>query len=199
MAQQVKDAALSLLWLGSLLGCRLDPWPGNFFIWTGTEEKKQPQTKTKLDYFLSQTEQPERREHAQNKVVSSRLGCRIQPGYVPFFRLRWCMFLLRNRAKGGTGKVSKWTWFVVGMFPPPSLTPCSSLHSQSLKKDPVPSWALQPLNSPIHLHPHLHFLNILITNHSWMSYFFKQIHTKIPTSTLSPCNFSVGLLWNPDA
>ena len=30
MAQQVKDGALSLLWLGSLLWHRFDPWPRNF-------------------------------------------------------------------------------------------------------------------------------------------------------------------------
>ena len=30
LAQRVKDLALSLLWLGKLLWCRFDPWPGNF-------------------------------------------------------------------------------------------------------------------------------------------------------------------------
>ena len=30
MVQQVKDPTLSLLWLGSLLWLRFDPWPGNF-------------------------------------------------------------------------------------------------------------------------------------------------------------------------
>ena len=29
-ALAVKDLVLSLLWLGSLLWCRFDPWPGNF-------------------------------------------------------------------------------------------------------------------------------------------------------------------------
>ena len=30
----VKDLALSLQWLGSLLGCRFNPWPGNFrMLW----------------------------------------------------------------------------------------------------------------------------------------------------------------------
>ena len=30
MVQQVKDLALSLQWLRSLLCCGFDPWPGNF-------------------------------------------------------------------------------------------------------------------------------------------------------------------------
>ena len=30
MVQQVKDPALSLLWLGLLLWCGLNPWLGNF-------------------------------------------------------------------------------------------------------------------------------------------------------------------------
>ena len=30
--QQVKDLALSLLWLRSLLSLTLDPWPGNFHM-----------------------------------------------------------------------------------------------------------------------------------------------------------------------
>ena len=30
MAQWIKDPALSLLWLGSLLWHRFNPWPGNF-------------------------------------------------------------------------------------------------------------------------------------------------------------------------
>ena len=38
----VKDLALSLLWLGSLLWLRLDPWPGNFPL-RGQENK--PKTK----------------------------------------------------------------------------------------------------------------------------------------------------------
>ena len=32
MAQQVKDLALPLQWLGSLLWCGLEPWPGNFHL-----------------------------------------------------------------------------------------------------------------------------------------------------------------------
>ena len=37
VAQQVKNLALSLLWLRSLLWCEFDPWPGNFCVprvWT---------------------------------------------------------------------------------------------------------------------------------------------------------------------
>ena len=34
VAYQVKGPALSLLWLGSLLRCGFDPWPGNFgMLW----------------------------------------------------------------------------------------------------------------------------------------------------------------------
>ena len=32
MAQRVKDPALSLLWLGSLLWDKFDPWPRNFLL-----------------------------------------------------------------------------------------------------------------------------------------------------------------------
>ena len=32
VAQQVKDPALSLLWLWLLPWCRFNPWPGNFFM-----------------------------------------------------------------------------------------------------------------------------------------------------------------------
>ena len=32
MAQWVKDLALSRQWLGLLLWCGFDPWPGNFFM-----------------------------------------------------------------------------------------------------------------------------------------------------------------------
>ena len=39
MAQWVKDLVLSRLWLGSLLWCRFDPWPGKFTR-CGVAEKK---------------------------------------------------------------------------------------------------------------------------------------------------------------
>ena len=32
MVQWVKDLALSLLWLGSLLWCQFKPWPRNFHM-----------------------------------------------------------------------------------------------------------------------------------------------------------------------
>ena len=48
MAQQVKDLASSLLWLGSLLCCRFDPWPGNFHVPQVQEKKKK--TKEKKSY-----------------------------------------------------------------------------------------------------------------------------------------------------
>ena len=42
MAQQVKDPALSLLWLGPLLWRRFDPWVGNFRkSWVGPKNKTQ--------------------------------------------------------------------------------------------------------------------------------------------------------------
>ena len=39
MAQWVKDPMLSLQQFGSLLWCRLDPWPGNFHM-PGVGQKK---------------------------------------------------------------------------------------------------------------------------------------------------------------
>ena len=41
MAQQVKDLAMSLQWLQSLVWHVFDPWPGNFYIlWLGQKKKK---------------------------------------------------------------------------------------------------------------------------------------------------------------
>ena len=41
MAQQVKDQALLLLWLGSLLWYGFNPWPGNFHMpWAQPKKKK---------------------------------------------------------------------------------------------------------------------------------------------------------------
>lgn len=41
VAQRVKDLALSLLWLRSLLGLGFDPWQGNFhMLWVSTPPKK---------------------------------------------------------------------------------------------------------------------------------------------------------------
>ena len=40
-AQQIKDLALSLLWLWLQLWYRFDPWPGNFLmLWTQPKKKK---------------------------------------------------------------------------------------------------------------------------------------------------------------
>ena len=54
MAQQIKDPALSLLWLGLLLWCRFSPWPRNFCMpsaWprpnTTQQNKTKPQNVTK--------------------------------------------------------------------------------------------------------------------------------------------------------
>ena len=40
MAQQVRNMALSLKWLGSLLWLGFDPWPGNFNGGEGQPKKK---------------------------------------------------------------------------------------------------------------------------------------------------------------
>ena len=37
---RLKDTVFSLLWLGSLLWCRFDPWPGNFPMPQGGKKKK---------------------------------------------------------------------------------------------------------------------------------------------------------------
>ena len=48
MAQWVKDLALSLLWLGLLLGRGFDSWPRNFrMLWAQPERKKK-----KLEVYL---------------------------------------------------------------------------------------------------------------------------------------------------
>ena len=46
MAQQVKDPALPKLWHRSQLWLRFSPWPGNFHIATGIEEKKKKKEST---------------------------------------------------------------------------------------------------------------------------------------------------------
>ena len=38
----VKDWALSLQWLGLLLWCGFDPWPGNFHAWARSKTSKNP-------------------------------------------------------------------------------------------------------------------------------------------------------------
>ena len=47
MAEQVKDPALTLLWLRPLLWHGLDPWPGNFHMPWGVAKK----IKTGWDYL----------------------------------------------------------------------------------------------------------------------------------------------------
>ena len=47
VAQCVKDLALSLLWLRSLLWYGIDPWPGNFCM-SQALPKTNKQTKTEL-------------------------------------------------------------------------------------------------------------------------------------------------------
>ena len=40
VAQQVKDPVLSLLWLGSLLWYRFNPWLGTCMLWPKKRKKK---------------------------------------------------------------------------------------------------------------------------------------------------------------
>ena len=47
MAQWVKDLTLSLLWLGSLLQCGFDPWPGKFRMLQDVARKKKEEEKRK--------------------------------------------------------------------------------------------------------------------------------------------------------
>ena len=44
MVQGVKNPALSLQWLGSLLWLRFDPWPGNFHM-PQAQQKKRKKTR----------------------------------------------------------------------------------------------------------------------------------------------------------
>ena len=54
MAQQVKDAALSLQWLKSLLWCSFEPWPRNLHVpWSWP--KKANKQKNKPLLFLSES------------------------------------------------------------------------------------------------------------------------------------------------
>ena len=50
MAQWVKDLALSLLWLQSLLWHRFDPWPGNFHMPLAWPGKKKIEREKERDY-----------------------------------------------------------------------------------------------------------------------------------------------------
>ena len=50
-ALAVKDLVLSLLWLGSLLWCRFDPWPGNFCMQRAQPKKKKKLKNAFLTYF----------------------------------------------------------------------------------------------------------------------------------------------------
>ena len=44
VAQEVKDPALSLMWLRSLLWCRFNPWPRKFYS-QGKKKKKEKKKK----------------------------------------------------------------------------------------------------------------------------------------------------------
>ena len=49
MAQWVKDLTLSLLWLGSLLQCGFDPWPGKFRMLQDVARKKKKEEEKRKD------------------------------------------------------------------------------------------------------------------------------------------------------
>ena len=53
VAQQVKDPALSLLWLGSLLWCRVHPWPGNFRVSWGWPKEEEGGGEKKGSFMMS--------------------------------------------------------------------------------------------------------------------------------------------------
>ena len=57
MAQQVKDWALSVQWLGWLLWCRFDPWPGEISHAMDMVKKKKEQEKEKEEEY-KQTPRP---------------------------------------------------------------------------------------------------------------------------------------------
>ena len=52
MTQWIKDPALSLLWLRSLLWHRLDPWPGNFHMLQAQPNKEKDEQKKKNNESL---------------------------------------------------------------------------------------------------------------------------------------------------
>ena len=49
MAQPVKDPALSLQWLGSLLWLKFEPWPRNFHMPQATQKKKKNTVNKRLE------------------------------------------------------------------------------------------------------------------------------------------------------
>ena len=53
MTEGVKDLALSLQWLGSVPGCRFNPWPGNFHMPYVQPKKKEKKRKEKPVFGLS--------------------------------------------------------------------------------------------------------------------------------------------------
>ena len=55
MAQQVKDLVLSLLWLGLLLRCGFDLWPGNFHVLQVPPKTNKQTNKQKTALFCPST------------------------------------------------------------------------------------------------------------------------------------------------
>ena len=55
MVQKVKDLALSLQWLGSLLWHLFDPWPWNFYrLWALPKLKKERSSRIQASYLPAQ-------------------------------------------------------------------------------------------------------------------------------------------------
>ena len=52
VAQQAKYQVLSLLWLGSLLWCGFDAWPGNFCMLPAQPKEKEKKNKEPLCYVF---------------------------------------------------------------------------------------------------------------------------------------------------
>ena len=65
MVQWVKDPALSLLWLGSMLWLGFDPWPGNLHMpwaWPKKKKKKELLKATQGTMFVKVQRQCEARK-----------------------------------------------------------------------------------------------------------------------------------------
>ena len=56
MAQGVKDPALLLLWLRSMLWRKFNPWPGNFYIpWSQPKKEKEKSMLSLTPYYSWET------------------------------------------------------------------------------------------------------------------------------------------------
>ena len=84
MAQSVKDPALSLQQLQSLLWCRSDPWPGNFCV-PQVQPKKKNKKQTNVFLTVLEAEKSEIKV-LMGFVLRPLLSARRRPpsGHVPF-------------------------------------------------------------------------------------------------------------------